>query len=237
MAKMKYSIEDQIARITLDDGKANAMNWEFFNELNESLDHAQADKAAVLIFTGRPGIFSAGLDLKLLPTQNLLEQLRFQKTFATTMLRVLLFPIPTIAAYKGHAVAGGFIFSCACDRFMVQDGPFHMQMNEVANGMMIPSWISLVCRSSIPSRWWREVLLMARPFSPREAFERGIPDTLIDESGDVLAAAYKVAQELKKVSGPGYAVTKSTLFKAEADHVIEIFEKELMNWLISKGSQ
>ena len=237
MAKMKYSIEDQIARITLDDGKVNAMNWEFFNELNESLDHAQADKAAVLIFTGRPGIFSAGLDLKLLPTQNLSEQFRFQKAFATTMLRVLLFPIPTIAAYKGHSVAGGFILSCACDRFMVQDGPFLMQMNEVVNGMMIPSWISLVCRTSIPSRWWREVLLMARPFTPREAFERGIPDTLIDESGDVLAAAYEVARELKKASGRGYAVTKRTLFKAEADHVIEIFEKEFVNWLISKGIQ
>lgn len=78
---------------------------------------------------------------------------------------------------------------------------------------------------------------MARPFTPREAFERGIPDTLIDESGDVLAAAYEVARELKKASGPGYAVTKRTLFKAEADHVIEILEKELVNWLLSIGIQ
>ncbi len=235
MAKMTYSIEDRIARITLDDGKVNAMNWEFFTELNESLGHAQADKAAVLILTGRPGIFSAGLDLKLIATQSLPEQLRFQNEFATTMLRVLLFPIPTIAAYKGHSVAGGFILSCACDRFMVQDGAYQMQMNEVVNGMMIPSWISLICRSSIPSRWWREVLLMARAFTPREAFERDIPDTLIDESGDVLAAAYELARELKKLSGPGYGVTKGTLFQAEADHALGILEKELKSWFMSKG--
>ena len=43
LAKMTYSIEDRIARITLDDGKVNAMNWEFFTELNESLGHAQAE--------------------------------------------------------------------------------------------------------------------------------------------------------------------------------------------------
>ncbi len=237
MGKMEFVMEDKIARITLDDGKLNAMNWEFFDELNESLDRVQADKAAVLIFTSRRPVFSAGLDLKLVGSLGLSEQLRFQKAFAKTMLRVLLFPVPTIAAYKGHAIAGGFILSCACDRFMVQDGPFRMQMNEVVNAMMIPSWISLICRSSIPSRWWREVLLMARPYTPREAYERGIPDTLIDESGDVLAAACEVARELKKVSGPGFAVTKSVLFKEEADHVMVIFEKELADWFTSMGLQ
>jgi enoyl-CoA hydratase len=231
MAKMEYAIVDQIATITLNDGKVNSMDWEFFKELNEALDRAQADKAAVLIFTSNLGVFSAGLDLKLLPTLGMAKQLRFHKTFATTMLRVLLFPIPTIAAYKGHAIAGGFILSCACDRFMVQDGPFRMQMNEVINSMMVLSWISLVCRSSIPRRWWREVLLMARPYTPREAYERGIPDTLIEENGDVLGAAYELARQLKKVSGPGFAATKEVLFKQEADHVMEIFEKELVNWL------
>ena len=100
MAKMKYEKNGKIARITLDDGKVNVMNWEFFSELHESLDQAIADEAAVVIFTSRPGVFSAGLDLKLLPTQDLAEQVRFQTRFATTMLRVYQFPIPTIAAKK-----------------------------------------------------------------------------------------------------------------------------------------
>ncbi len=232
MAKMQYSMEDQIARITLDDGKVNAMNREFFGELNDSLDRAQVDKAAVLIITGRPGVFSAGLDLKHVATLDLSGQLRFQKEFATTMLRVLQFPMPTIAAYRGHAIAGGFILSCACDRFMVQDGPFRMQMNEVLNGMMVPSWISLICRASIPNRWWREVLLTARSYTPREAYERSIPDTLIEEGGDVLAAACETALELKKVSGPGFGATKAALFSQEADQVMKIFEQELVNWLV-----
>ncbi len=53
------------------------MNWEFFSELNKALDRTMADEAAALIFTGRPGVFSAGLDLKLLPAQDLREQLKF----------------------------------------------------------------------------------------------------------------------------------------------------------------
>ncbi len=233
MSKMQYRAEDGIARITLDDGKMNVMNWDFFNELNACLDRALSEGAKALVFTtGRPSVFSAGLDLKLLPTQDLSEQIRFQRTFANTMLRVLLFPAPTIAAYRGHSIAGGMILSCACDRLIVQDGPFRMQMNEVVNGMMIPSWISFICRSTIPQRWWREALLMARSYTPREAYERHIPDTLVTESGDVLKEADAVAKELAKAAGPGYAATKKILFQEGADHTLEVFEKELMDWRI-----
>ena len=230
MKKMHYSVGDGIAQITLDDGKMNAMNWEFFSELNESLDRALADKAGVLIFTCRPGVFSAGLDLKLLPTQSFEEVVRFQKTFATTMLRVLQFPIPTVAAYEGHAVAGGAILSYACDRYMILDGPYKIQINEVANKMVIPSWILLICRSSIPHRWWKEALLHSRAYTPREAFERGIVDALIEAGGNVLDAAREASQDLLKLDRRAYGTTKSFLYGESAAHTLDVFYREIAEW-------
>jgi len=231
MTKMSYAIEDKIALITLDDGKMNVMNWEFFQELNDCLDRALADKASVLIFTGRQGIFSAGLDLKLLPTLSTIEeQLQFQNTFATTMLRVYMFPVPTIAAYAGHSIAGGAILSYACDRFMVADGPYKIQINEVANKMLIPSWISLICRSSIPPQWWKEALLHSRAYTPREAFERGIVDDLIKEEGKVMESAKSFARDLFKLHGPAYACTKKFMRQEEADKALNALEKELREW-------
>ncbi len=230
MNRIKYQIDGKIARITLDDGKVNAMNWEFFSELNEALDRAVADEAAVLIFTGRPGVFSAGLDLKLLPTQDLTEQIKFQRRFATTMLKIYLFPIPTIAAYAGHAIAGGAILSYACDRYMVADGPYTIQINEVANKMVISSWITLICRSSIPHQHWKEALLHAMPYSPKEAFDRGLVDDLVKEGEDILAAAYAYADKLLKLYTPAYAATKKFLRQEEAAHVMEIFDKESLDW-------
>jgi enoyl-CoA hydratase len=233
MAKMQYAKAGKIARVTLDDGKVNAMNWEFFSELNDALDRTIADEAAVLIFTGRPGIFSAGLDLKLLPTQDLTEQIKFQRRFATTMLRLYQFPVPTIAAYAGHAIAGGAILSYACDRFMVADGPYTIQINEVANKMILPSWITLICRSSIPHRYWKEALLHATPYSPREAFERGLVDDLLPEGGDIMAAANAYAEKLFKLSLPAYAATKKFLRQEESAHVMDLFEKELLDWRLN----
>lgn len=227
---MHYTSEDKIAFITLDDGKMNVMNRDFFQELNDCLDRTLADKASVLIFAGRQGIFSAGLDLKLLPTLSTMEeQLKFQKTFSSVMLRVYLFPIPTIAAYAGHSIAGGAILSYACDRFMVGDGPYKIQINEVANKMLIPSWISLICRSSIPPQWWKEALLHSRAYTPREAFERGIVDDLIKE-GKVMDAAKELARDLCKLDDKAYAFTKKFMRQEEADRTFNLLEKELLTW-------
>ena len=232
MKKMQYSIEDRIARITLDDGKMNVMNWEFFSELNACLDKAEQDQAQVLIFTAKPGVFSAGLDLKLLPTLSFQEQIKFQRTFATTMLRLYLFPIPTIAAYCGHSIAGGAILSYACDRFMAVDGPYKIQINEIANHMVLPSWILLICRSSIPPGFWKEALLHAHVYTPREAFEKGIIDDLIPEKGNVLEAANVYARDLFRLGVPMYAASKRFLRQKEADDAMRAFDHEILELLL-----
>ena len=232
MAKMQYTLEDRIARITLDDGKMNVMNWDFFNELTNSLDQALTDKAAAVIFTSRPGVFSAGLDLKLMMTQTLPELLKFQRAFAEIMLRVYLFPIPTIAAYSGHSIAGGAILSYACDRFMAVNGPYKVQINEVANKMILPTWISIICRSAIPQRFWTEALLHAHIYTPREAYDKGIIDDLVDEGGDVLALAKTYAQDLMRLDAKSYGTTKKIMRQKEADYALEVFEKEIVGWLL-----
>lgn len=234
MAKMTYAIEDRIAVIKLDDGKMNVMNWDFFNELNASLDRAIADGAAAVIFTSRPGVFSAGLDLKLIANQTMQEALVFQRLFRDTMLRLYLFPIPTIAAYTGHSVAGGAILSFACDLFMATDGPYKVQINEVANKMLLPTWIMTICKSSIPPRWWKEVLLHSHVYSPREAYEKGIIDGLAVDGQDVLALAKDCARDMFRLDARAYGASKKVLRQQEADYAVQVFEKELVDWLTGK---
>jgi len=230
MSKIHYRTQDNVALLTLDDGKVNVMNWEFFRELNACLDQIQAEGRKGVIFTGRPGVFSAGLDLKLLPTQSLAEQITFQRTFAETMLRVYNFPIPTIAAYTGHSIAGGAILSYACDWFILGEGPYRLQINEVRNRMAIPSWISLICRSSIPHQYWKEALLHGHPYTPREAYDKGIVDEFIPERGDCIAAAMEKAQDLLGLDLFAYGMTKKFMREEETNKVMLIFEKEILMW-------
>src|SRR5581483_3146531 len=65
---VRYARDGSLAVVTFDDGKVNAMSLAFFRALGEVLDRAETEHPAALLFTGRPGVFSAGLDVKLLPT-------------------------------------------------------------------------------------------------------------------------------------------------------------------------
>ena len=60
---LNYRLQDKVAIIGLDDGKANAVGHGFVDAMTEGLDRAERDAAAVVI-TGREGVFSAGFDLK-----------------------------------------------------------------------------------------------------------------------------------------------------------------------------
>ena len=55
--------DEDVSIITLDDGKANVFSTQMSETLNSLLDQVPEDKGSLLI-TGKPGLFSAGFDLK-----------------------------------------------------------------------------------------------------------------------------------------------------------------------------
>ena len=60
-----YRPHDAVAAITMDDGKVNVLSLAMLTELDAALDRAEADRA-VVVLTGRDGVFSAGFDLPVL---------------------------------------------------------------------------------------------------------------------------------------------------------------------------
>jgi len=224
---VRYEIRDGVARILLDDGKANVMNVPVFVELGDALDRAEHDNARLVVLAGRAGMFSGGLDMKLLPTLSAAELGTLIREFARTMLRVFTFPAPTAAAVTGHAIAGGAILACACDRRVVADGPFRIHVNEVAIGIPVPSWMLLIAGSAVPPRHHVEALLHARPYTPREAFERGIVDALVEGGADVVASAVESSSALLSLAPAAYAETKRRMRAADVARVLTLLEDEL----------
>ena len=62
---VQLTIEDGVAVVRLDDGKANAVSHTLLDQVHAALDTAQADATAVA-FIGREGRFSAGFDLSVM---------------------------------------------------------------------------------------------------------------------------------------------------------------------------
>jgi enoyl-CoA hydratase len=221
-----YSQEGNVARITLDDGKVNAMSAAFFAALNAALDRAEQERPGAVVITGRPGYFSAGLDLKLMPTLPPDELRATLLIFGRTMLRVFLFPIPTVAALSGHAIAGGAMLAFACDLRWVADGPFRLHLNEVAIGLPLPSWALALAHAAVPPRHQTEALLHARAYSPAEALARGIVHGVVPPD-HLLAEANAVAAPLAALDQAAYATSKARHRAMEAKWVGDLLETEL----------
>src|SRR5262249_62117203 len=100
-----YQMDNSVATISMDDGKFNALSLAMFSELGAALDRA-ADDRAVVVLTGREGIFSAGFDPPALrgggPPAAALLHAGF---WAAAPLRAL--PPPAVVASPGAAAACG----------------------------------------------------------------------------------------------------------------------------------
>jgi enoyl-CoA hydratase len=227
MTKIQYQLENEVATIRMDDGKANAMNFAFFEEMNQSLDRLENDRAKTLILTGRQGYFSAGLDIKLMSSLPAAEINALADTFAKTLLRVFSLPVPTIALCSGHAVAGGAMLFFACDLRFVVDGPYRIQMNEMMMGIPLPSWMLLIGRFALPAQVFVEALLHARVFSPKETMEKAISYGLIKEDEDALAFVMARTEHLKVLNSDAYRTSKNRLRAAEVEGVLRLLKDEL----------
>jgi enoyl-CoA hydratase/carnithine racemase len=119
---VRYDFDGSVARITMNDGKVNVLSPEMLAELNEALSRAEAD-AAIVALAGRPGVFSAGFDLKVLRAGGPGARIMLRAGFELAE-RMLSFPMPVVIACTGHAVAMG--------AFLVLSGDYRIGVAEAA---------------------------------------------------------------------------------------------------------
>jgi len=221
-----YEKRGPVARIGLDDGKANAMSVPWFEALSAALDRAEADGAGALVIAGRAGFFSGGLNLKLLPTLSKDELRHLSETFARTMLRVHGLGLPTVAAVTGHAIAGGAVLAMACDARVLTDGAFKLQLNEVAIGIPMPRWMAFIASSVVPSHLVTDALLHARAYAPAEALALGMASAVEKAPEAAEAAAFALAERLALLPRAAYAESKRRLRGDGAERALAALKEE-----------
>lgn len=210
--RIHYEQQESIGIIRMDDGKANAMQGEFFAQMQDALTQAEADEVRALVITGRERFFSGGLDLKVLPFMEKTALKTVLGDFARVMQRVFLFPAPVVCAAGGHTLAGGMILYLAGDtRIAVQNDGFRFGLNEVAIGVPFPRWLVAQCSMGVPPQYHTQVLLQAEVMTPAATFVRGITQALVPSGDDLLSMAMARAMELALLDPVAYRITKQRL--------------------------
>lgn len=218
---VKYELNEDIATITITNGKANALSHEVFEALNYAFDVAEED-GAIVILTGQPGIFSAGYDLK---------EMQKGPDAATALVtvgskfarRLSAFPLPVIGACSGHAIAKGAFIMLSVDYRIGIEGNFKLGLNEVAIGMtMHHVGIEIARHRLVPAHFYRATI-NAEIYDPAGAVEAGFLDEVVAPE-QLEARAHEVAEQFRKLDLKAHKQTKR---KAKAGY-LELLDDSIL---------
>lgn len=208
--KIQYELQEDVAVLTFDDGKANALSPEIIAELGEALARAESE-ARCLLWFGRPGRFSAGFDLSVIG-QGGDAVTNLVRSGAELAIRVYASPIPILMGVTGHALAMGAILLMAADRRIAVDGEFKIGLNEVEIGMTLPRFAIEFARERLSPLHLGRSVANSELYSPRSATEVGYIDRVVPES-EFVDAAMKEAQVLASLDPRAHKATKRSLRK------------------------
>lgn len=210
-------IQNDIALIRMDDGKANAINFDMLAALNEALDKAEAEAKAVVL-AGREGRFSGGFDLNAFASLGPDGVYRLLDAGAELLLRLYGGPLPVVAACTGHAIAMGVFILNACDTRVGASGEYKIGANEAITGMNLPIFALELARDRLSPLHLTRATLQGFIYDPPGAVEAGYLDMAVAPE-KVEATAMSVAGQLAQLPGKAYAWNKKAMRKGTLDRI------------------
>jgi enoyl-CoA hydratase len=180
---------DGVAALTLNrPEKRNALSIALRDEIADALD-ALAEDATVkcLVITGAGPTFCAGFDLREFENPDPDFQSRLWASSDRYHHTVLTFPLPTIAAVNGPALAGGFDLAVLCDiRLAATTARFAHPEREFGDVVYAP------LHDLVGGAVARELCLTGRPVEAEEALRMGLVSRVLPPD-ELLAAALELA--------------------------------------------
>ena len=186
--------DGEVALVRIDRPPANAMDRSLLAEGHRCVDELREAEPAAVVITGRPGFFSAGVDLKLAPTLDAAGQRAAVDGINRMFLGWYAFPRPVVCAVNGHAIAGGLILAL-CGDYRVGGGQGKFGLTELRAGIGYPLAAIEIVKAELSPSTVRVLALGADLFESQRALELGLldelvePDALLDRALE-LAAGY-----------------------------------------------
>ncbi len=175
--RVTYSESGGVATIAMDDGKANVLSTDMIAELNAAFDKAEAADA-IVVLTGRDGMFSGGFDLKEMQAGPM-EAMQLTSKGSKLARRIMEFPRPVILLATGHTIAMGAFLALACDYRMIVDGKFKVGLNETLIGMTMHNFGIELGRYRLAKNYFNRGVINAEIFNPADAVTAGFFDRVV----------------------------------------------------------
>ena len=217
---LSYSIVGNIATLTMDDGKANAISPAMSTALNIGLDRA-AEKAKAIVIRGREGVLSGGFDLKIIRGGDDALKAQMRDAGMTLLKRIYLSPQPIVFAVTGHAVAMGALLILAGDMRVGLSGDFRIGLNETSIGLALPVTGLELARDRLVAAIFQRATINAELFSPEDALLAGYLDR-VEDPVDFDFAIIQASETLAALDFDAFAETKRRVRQSTLDRIVAL---------------
>lgn len=188
----------------------NALDPGLVQALDRALARAPEEGARAVVLSGRPGMFSAGLDVPALLALERRAMGEFWQGFFGLLRRLGEMPVPVIAAITGHSPAGGAVLALFCDHRIAAEGDFRIGLNEVQVGLPVPVLVYRALERLVGPREAERLAVRGLLVNPAEARHVGLVDRLEASPEAALEAALSEARGLLALPARALAVTRET---------------------------
>jgi len=201
---------NSIAILRLENGKANAVDLELFEELETRLDELESSAARAVVITGTGTMFSAGVDIPRILDGGEAYIEQFVPKIGVVVRKLYGFPLPVVAAIGGHAIAGGCVLASACDLRLMAEGDGKIGVTELEVGVPFPVAALEAFRALLPEHRAYSLVMSGRLLGARKARKFGLIDEIVPPE-DLLERALGRARELAAIPSGSFALTKRQL--------------------------
>jgi enoyl-CoA hydratase len=230
---VRYSRDGLVAFIGLDDGRVNALSHAVIDSIETALDRSGAEGARAVVIAGRPGCFSAGLDLTVIRSEPR-PAVKLALAGAELAIRLLSFRMPVVFAVTGHAIGMGALLCCAADERIGADGDFKIGLNAVAGGLALPDFAVELASGRLAPRYLARAVTLADVYEPRAAIEVGFLDRTVAEESVVTEALLRAASLAGRLDSEAFHATKLALRRASLER-LHAHVAEGHAWLEASG--
>jgi enoyl-CoA hydratase/carnithine racemase len=198
--------------ITMNNG-SNMIDPTWQKRMLEVLDTVEAESEgnAGLVITGDGKFFSNGLNVEVIMSLKGDDMVLFGSNMGQIMGRLLLAPIPTVAAVNGHAFAAGAFLALACDYRIMREDRGWICISEVDAGVPINQPMMDLLVAKLTPNTARDAVLTGKRYAADDALAAGFADGKAAE-GNLVAEAVKLASSIANKERRIFKTLKRTLY-------------------------
>lgn len=187
---IRYSMEYGVAEIRLNrPHRLNAVTQQLYDELNEALIRAEADRdARAVLLTGEGRAFCVGADLKEHQAgRTAFERRQYLQGEQVVCKRLLQLKLPVVAAVNGFALGAGAELAIASD-FVLMSESAQIGFPEIGIGNFLGGGVTYLLPRLVGLAKARELVFLGERINGKEAVRMGLATRVLADEGFLDAA-------------------------------------------------